>query len=228
MVTIFYTESRSGYVGLAFAVVALIVFAKKRNLLLVGIAIGIIFSSILIPERARERITYTFKRPTPTEQFGPINPLETLDTSTQARLTSWKEAYSSWKKYPLLGWGVTGYTFLDAQYMKVLVETGAFGIITFIYLLYSIGLHAKRVMKFCRERDPFWKGISLGYFAGFIGLCGHALGTNTFIIIRIMEPFWLLTGIVIYLPTLLTKQEEEEVEVKETEKEEDLRGVFFR
>jgi hypothetical protein len=35
--------------------------------------------------------------------------------------------------------------------------------------------------------------------AGFIGLLFHALGANTFIIVRIMEPFWFLAGIVMML-----------------------------
>jgi hypothetical protein len=28
---------------------------------------------------------------------------------------------------------------------------------------------------------------------------GHGIGANTFIIVRIMEPFWLMTGIIVVL-----------------------------
>jgi hypothetical protein len=56
---------------------------------------------------------------------------------------------------------------------------------------------------YTQGKNEFYHGISLGFLAGFIGLCGHALGTNTFIIIRIMEPFWLLAGIVISIPKIL-------------------------
>jgi hypothetical protein len=31
----------------------------------------------------------------------------------------------------------------------------------------------------------------------------HAVGANTFIIVRIMEPFWFLTGIIITLPMIV-------------------------
>ncbi len=29
----------------------------------------------------------------------------------------------------------------------------------------------------------------------------HAIGANTFIIVRIMEPFWLCAGLIVALPT---------------------------
>jgi hypothetical protein len=35
--------------------------------------------------------------------------------------------------------------------------------------------------------------------AGFIGLLFHATAANTFIIVRIMEPFWFVTGMVMML-----------------------------
>jgi len=34
----------------------------------------------------------------------------------------------------------------------------------------------------------------------------HAFGSNTFIIVRIMEPFWLVTGIVMMIPALEAKE----------------------
>ncbi len=38
----------------------------------------------------------------------------------------------------------------------------------------------------------------------------HAIGANTFIIVRIMEPFWFLTAIIIMIPTI----EAEELKTK--------------
>jgi hypothetical protein len=35
-----------------------------------------------------------------------------------------------------------------------------------------------------------------------VGLIFHAVGANTFIIVRIMEPFWFFAGVVIALPAL--------------------------
>jgi hypothetical protein len=58
-------------------------------------------------------------------------------------------------------------------------------------------------------KTPYFKGLAIGFFAGYIGLLFHALGANTFIIVRIMEPFWFFTGIIAVLPALEPKQQEQ-------------------
>jgi len=54
--------------------------------------------------------------------------------------------------------------------------------------------------------EPYCRGLIMGFIAGFVGLVVHAIGANTFIIVRIMEPFWFFVGIITVLPML--KQEE--------------------
>jgi len=44
--------------------------------------------------------------------------------------------------------------------------------------------------------------MALGFVAGTIGLVVHALGANSFIIVRIMEPFWFFAAVVVSLPAL--------------------------
>jgi len=46
--------------------------------------------------------------------------------------------------------------------------------------------------------------------AGFIGLLVHAIGANTFIIVRIMEPFWFALGMVVMMPELESKTTDDE------------------
>ena len=59
----------------------------------------------------------------------------------------------------------------------------------------------------------FWllPSIGIGFMAGFVGLIVHALGANTFTIVRIMEPFWFFVGIITVLPTL-ERQEAEQIQ----------------
>lgn len=45
-------------------------------------------------------------------------------------------------------------------------------------------------------------GVTLGYLAKSAGQIIHAIGKNTFIIVRIMESFWFLTAIIIMIPTI--------------------------
>jgi hypothetical protein len=51
--------------------------------------------------------------------------------------------------------------------------------------------------------DPFYRSLAMGYLAGLVALLVHGIGANTFIIVRIMEPFWFFTAIIVLLPTLV-------------------------
>ena len=48
----------------------------------------------------------------------------------------------------------------------------------------------------------------MGLIAGLVGLLVHGLGSNTFIIVRIMEPFWLVVGLVMGAAKLEGEQAE--------------------
>ena len=52
---------------------------------------------------------------------------------------------------------------------------------------------------FRRETNPYYQGLYAGFLAGFVGLLFHSLTANTFILIRVMEPFWFLTAIIAYM-----------------------------
>ncbi len=126
-----------------------------------------------------------------------------LDTSTSARLQSWKEALGDFNQHPFIGYGVAGYTFVDAQFPRVLTETGLVGVVAFLYLLYSV---FKLAFQRLREtEDPYYQGLIMGFLAGFVGLVVHSLGTNTFIIVRIMEPFWFFVGAITVIPMTETQ-----------------------
>jgi O-antigen ligase len=113
---------------------------------------------------------------------------------------SWGEAMRDLSQHPVLGFGVTGYHFVDAQYIRVAVETGFLGLLIFLFLLGTVLRESHRVYK--ASHDPFDKGLTIGFIAGFTGLLFHAIGANTFIIVRIMEPFWFIAAMVMMIPSL--------------------------
>jgi O-antigen ligase len=157
---------------------------------------------LIAPSSVVHRVMYTFEPEAnqPTVRLGRVG----LDPSTSARILSLQQALAGWVRRPVLGWGVTGFGFMDAQYARVLVETGIVGFIVFLWLLWSV-LRAARAAHL-RMVDPVDRGLAMGFIAGTIGLLAHAIGSNTFTIIRIMEPFWLFAGIVVMLPALVGEE----------------------
>ena len=207
-----FTQSRSSYLAAVPALLALGLMTDRRLIIVGLVAVSFMASPLFLPKAVKNRIMYTFNQ---SEQRGQIQIGEfRLDTSTSARLTSWREALSDWPKHPLLGYGVTGYKFVDAQFPRVLVETGILGLAAFLYLLYSIGKLTLQNLK--EVHTPFYQGLGIGFFAGFVGLIVHAIGANTFIIVRIMEPFWFFVGIVTVLPMLERQQVEQHRETEFT------------
>ena len=194
----FFTQSRSSYLGLVPVCFILGLLTKHRIIVLGLVTTGFIISPLFLPTQVKNRILYTF---TQREEIGQVTVGSVrLDTSTSARIASLKEILKDWPKQPLIGYGVTGYKFADAQYPRVLIETGMLGFLAFLYLIYSIFKMTISRLKEIKTSD--FKGLTIGFLAAFVGLLFHALGANTFIIVRIMEPFWFFAGIIFVLPAL--------------------------
>jgi len=193
------TLSRASWVSLIPMVMSLLYFSKRKLPIIVAVVIIVLILSFIMPKSVIERVSFTFTQPKEKGQMTIGN--ARLDTSTSARVQSWKDALEKdFISQPILGYGITGYRFLDAQYPRVLTETGLLGFITFFILLFSIYMNALHTYR--GTADPLFSGLSLGYLAGFMAMVIHGIGTNTFIIVRIMEPFWFLTAMIIMIPEI--------------------------
>jgi O-antigen ligase len=202
LIPFFHTQSRSSYLAIIPAVLSFAFLSEKRVWIISGCIILGLSLPFFAPEVAKERIAYTFEQGKDRSDVVEVGGVK-LDTSTSARLKSWSDAAEDWIRHPILGYGITGYRFVDAQYVRVLVETGILGTFFFLVMLRTI---FTRTYENLREaKDSFERGLTMGYLAGFIGLLVHAIGANSFIIVRIMEPFWFLTAIVIQLKALHAK-----------------------
>jgi len=221
-----FTLSRASYLAIIFSYITFILFQKRRTALIAVLAMIIVSVLVLRPEAVFSRVKYTFSGAQ--SQLVKVGNIR-LDSSSSARITSWQQSFEDWKKNPILGRGVSGYGFIDGQYIVTLVETGVIGLLAFLWLLWSIYKHSLKIHR--EMHDELYKGLALGFFAGFIGLLIHSLTANTFIIIRIMEPFWFILALVMMLP-MIEKEEEgepepegEDEEDKETEEQETQKAV---
>ena len=199
IVPLLFTQSRSSYLALILAGMAFLWLSEKRLIILIAFIFAGLLLPFVAPKVVTERLSFTFTQREHRGQQIKVGGA-TIDTSTTARLRSWGNVTRDFTEHPVLGFGVTGYGFLDAQYFRVLIETGLIGLFMFLFLLASI--FRLTYHNFREALEPFDRGLSMGFLAGFIGLLVHAVGANTFIIVRIMEPFWFVLAIVIILPEL--------------------------
>jgi hypothetical protein len=196
-----FTLSRASYVGVPPALLVLAWFTRQRKVMIGAVLVLVVCSPILavtLPSSVTKRVLYTFEpeKGQATVHIGKVG----LDPSTSARLISFQGAIEGWLSRPVFGHGVTGFGFMDAQYARVLVETGIVGLATFAWLIWTV--LRSSALAFRELSTPEDRGVALGFMAGTFGLLAHAIGSNTFIIVRIMEPFWFFAGIVLMLPQL--------------------------
>lgn len=207
-----YTLSRASYVSLIPAVLILPILTRRYMLMMGMLIFGLLiamFAKNVLPQKVYERMSFTFsQRPLGSEQQVQIFGGAHLDTSTSARIVAVQVAVDAFFQSPLFGWGVTGWAFLDSQYFRTLSETGLFGFFSLAFLLFRIVQLGLRSMNIMRKRDPVYFAMAAGFLAGTCGLMTHALGSNTFIIVRIMEPFWLMCALVYLVPLVTVPTEE--------------------
>lgn len=203
-----YTLSRGSYMAFMPMVIALIFFSRKIILVYVTIAIAILLM-VIMPQMARDRITQTVA-----VRENVSGRYVELEESPRDRLESWKLVlFTRFPASPLFGHGIAKF-FIDGQFFLILCEAGLAGLALFIWVIVGLFKEAKRISTIdIVKNDQFSAGLSLGFLAGFIGLLTQAMSTNTFMIIRIMEPFWFMAAIVLSLPKLLERENKAEVTV---------------
>lgn len=212
-IIILFTQSRGSWLAAVPMLMTFIVISKRRYVLIACFVVIAPFATVIAPKAVKERFAYTFEK-----QKGQAARIQekvrgvTLDTSSSERISSWREGFKAFYKHPVLGWGITGWRFLDAQYVKTLVEQGFLGLVAFLGMIYALLKETRKI--YLDTDDPLFKGVAMGFFAGIVAMMVHGISTNTFIIIRIMEPFWFLAAIVLNIPQVL---ESEKIKEKEAD-----------
>jgi O-antigen ligase len=195
-----FTLSRGSWFGFIPASITLMILTRKgRAMFMLVTLMFFLASAIIFPEYIYKRIASTFA---PEREFIFLGKRITLDASAAARIDIWKYGFREWKKAPLLGRGVgTPTPVVDNQYVRVLIEVGIIGLMAFFWIIIAIVKSSLFTLEKMKD-DNFTSGLTAGFIAGLIGLLIHAFSAETFIIIRIMEPFWFLAAIVVTLPEI--------------------------
>lgn len=198
------TFSRASYIGFSAMIPVLFIFARQRRLFMLAfISAGIIALALMpgISSRVMNRITMTYQGVYATQTVATTAGGEIkLEESAAARVRSIRRVvFEKLPKRPIFGWGVTGVGMGDTQYALVLGELGLAGAGLFIWMLYRLFYTARTV--FLGYTSPVTRALALGFMVSLLGLLAQAVGVNTFIIVRIMEPFWFIAALlsVLYL-----------------------------
>lgn len=203
LVPLLHTGSRGSYLALVGGAGMFVLLTDRKAL---GFALaGLGFTGVLLfaPDIARQRVEFTFEQGKTRYDVEEVMGVK-LDTSSSARIRSWKDVAVDVLEHPIIGYGVTGYKFIDGQYFRIVIEVGLLGLTVFAFLLFKAWLVSLGVYR--RARDGLEKGLAMGFLAGFAGLMVHALSANTFIIGRIMEPFWFILGMIVMIPRLVDEE----------------------
>lgn len=199
-----YTLSRGSYLALIPAFLTVAFLSKKVNF--IYFIIVIIFSAVFfLPDMVKTRLSQTLvAKESLTGKYMEI------EESPKERLDSWKKvAFEDFPKSPIFGHGVAR-RFIDGQLFTVLFEVGLLGLLFFLWILARFSRILKRTFnELLPTQNDFGLGLTVGFIGGFVGLIFHSLSSNSFIIIRVMEPFWFLGAIVVSLPYLLNTQTKE-------------------
>lgn len=195
------TYSRASYIGLAAMLPAFMLISSRRRLFIFTVLLGSFLGAMLIPgisDKVADRVSMTFSGDYATRKVEILGVEINLEESAYLRYNSLKRVLTEHlPKHPLLGRGVTGVGLGDSQYALVLGELGIVGFFVFVWMLYRIFFAARQVYL---AYDEFWvKAVAIGLMTALIGLVFQGIGVNTFIIVRIMEPFWFLTAMVMRL-----------------------------
>lgn len=209
-----YTYSRASILGIVSSfIISIFVFPRRIVILLLASYLLVSVSPILLPEKFFTRLQEPFtakKKVEVAPVFGiELNPGD----SSYTKIQSLQNVIALWEERPFLGYGVTGIGLVDTQYARILGETGLLGFGAFIWMILTIIRLC--FMIFRNSSDNFFQAITRGYFCCLIGLLIHGLGANTFIITRIMGPFWLLTAIIVSIPLIEGKDKTRIIHVSE-------------
>ncbi|NLO90931.1 MAG: hypothetical protein GX410_02900 [Elusimicrobia bacterium] len=209
-----YTLSRASLLGLIGQFGGLLSFGKRKLPVAAGLLVLFVaFFSIdalknpvsarvaMTTQGAKNRQLHEFRMPV-------LGYTVQLEDSAAQRVEAWQRVLEQrLPKHPLLGHGATGIGFEDTQYGLILGEFGLVGLFVFFWMNYKIFEVGMRLYRIGDE--PWMRGVGLGTMLVVGGLLLQSFTSNTFIIVRIMQPFWFLVALTCRLYALSAEGHEQ-------------------
>jgi len=195
-----YTLNRTSYVALLGGLFFLALVEKRKWFTLLMMAF-LLVSPLLLPKVVKDRIAWTWQ--------DAVNPGRDLgvDASLQGRIYAFRKLWGLWRDSPIIGAGVCSWGIPDSQYARTLQEIGIIGLGLWIWIFTRLYRISRWLFENCQE--GMLKGFLLGYRAGLFVIAIHGFGAVTLYIVRIMEPFWFISGLVVSFYLIKIQEEKQ-------------------
>lgn len=196
-VPLLYTLSRASYGGL-IAGITIIAVVSRQYLILAILGLTLLLSTAIMPDVVIKRVTMTVQEEGGQQVVIAGRELGHVDKSTYERVHVWRKVgfiLSLGGQFFLFGGGVSWESVLDSQYARVLLETGVIGLFAFLFLQWRLLKTTRQAYRW--TEDWMGRGVALGMFGATIALNVHSIGTISFLIVRIMEPYWFLIALTV-------------------------------
>jgi putative inorganic carbon (HCO3(-)) transporter len=213
-----FTYSRGGYA--AFVIGLIFLGLVKQRKLLVVVAVLLISWQALLPISVRQRITMTYDQ---SDGGGD------LDQSAQTRVDLWTDAERLIEANPVFGTGFQTYAYMGRvggfrdthnYYVKILLETGAVGLLVFlivVWRMFALGYQLYRRA----EDDPLLSALGLGFATLMVGMIATNLFGDRWSFFQVDGWMWLLLGAVARGLALVDEPEKAVDEALELDSNED-------
>jgi len=192
LLTLLLTFSRGAWGGFAFALIVFLLAYDYRYLPVLALLGGI--SLFLLPEVFMQRLLTIFT--------------SSGDSSTSYRGMIYFGTEHMLQDYWLFGTGLGYGSFIEVYslyrveeiygahahniFLEILVETGAFGLITFMYFMFKTGVRGIKTILL--SKGTMEGVMAMTGIAALAGLFLHGLVENIFFDIRIVTLVWILFG----------------------------------
>ena len=206
-----YTLSRASLLGFMGQCGALLVLGRRKLFVASGLLVllAAFFSIDALKNPVSARVAMTtqggINRQLHEFRMPVLGYSVQLEDSAAQRVQAWQRIlFQRLPRHPLIGHGATGIGFEDTQYGLIMGEFGLVGFAVFLWMVFKIFQLALRLYQIGDE--PWTRGIGLGLALTLTGLMLQSFTSNTFIIVRIMQPFWFLVALACRLHMLSVRE----------------------
>lgn len=194
-----YTFSRGAYLAVLVSTFVLGVVKDRKLLLLVGVFL--LTWQTVVPTAVSERVNMT------QDANGQ------LEASAQERVSLWEDAKTAIASDPIFGIGYATYQLTEHVdglrdthnwYVKVMVETGAVGLLIVLVLLQQLLVLPYRLFR--KAQDPLYRGLGLGLFLAVCScLIANCFG-DRWTYLEINGLLWVLAGAAVRASDLIKSE----------------------